>query len=286
MPLDYLKKTLKVKRNDDDMVFIGCSPCQYFSQINTIKNKSKSSRNLLKYFQKFVGYYKPGYVLIENVPGILSDKSSPLKDFKKFLEENNYNFEEKVLDASKYGVPQMRKRYILLASRVREIHLPSPDNKNLKLKDFIGVENGFPKISAGNDDKTDFLHITSKVMPINLERLQNTPHDGGTRLSWKDNPKLQLKAYKGKDKIFVDVYGRLFWNKPSPTLTTKFYSISNGRFAHPVEDRALSLREGATIQTFPTSYKFKGETITINARLIGNAVLPELAKRIEKEINS
>ena len=105
--------------------------------------------------------------------------------------------------------------------------------------------------------------------------------DGGNRLSWKDDPELQIGAYRGRDNIFKDVYGRMFRDKPAPTITTRFNSLSNGRFGHPKEPRALSLREGATLQTFPKTYIFKESNNNASiAKHIGNAVPPELAKRI------
>ena len=112
-----------------------------------------------------------------------------------------------------------------------------------------------------------------------------TPKDGGTRHSWADTD-MQLEAYKKKDGniSFNDTYGRMFWNKPAPTITTKFFSISNGRFAHPEENRAISLREGATLQTFPKRYKFKGNSVATIARMIGNAVPPLFAKQIGQTI--
>jgi len=107
-----------------------------------------------------------------------------------------------------------------------------------------------------------------------------TPKNGGTRLSWKDVKELQIDAYRGDDTIFKDVYGRMLWDKPAPTITTRFNSFSNGRFGHPEENRAISLREGATLQTFPKTYIFTENNMAITARQIGNAVPPELARRI------
>ena len=113
-----------------------------------------------------------------------------------------------------------------------------------------------------------------------------TPHDGGNRLSWASQPDLQLQCYAGKDDIFKDNYGRMWWNRPSPTITTKFFSISNGRFAHPDEDRAISIREGATLQSFPKDYVFKTNSIAGAARIIGNAVPCEYARRLGETIIS
>lgn len=282
-----LSSLFKIKKNDDNLVLIGCSPCQYWSIIKTDKTKSEKSKNLLLDFQRFVEYFLPGIVVIENVPGILKKKNeSPLPDFINFLTTNNYEVDYKVINANEYGVPQTRKRFVLLASRLKKgIKIPKSTQKYPPLvKNFIGEQNGFKKIAAGHKDTTDFLHSVCNLSDLNIERLKATPKNGGTRLAWKKNKRLQLQAYIGKDHAFRDVYGRMFWNKPAPTITTKFYSISNGRFAHPTENRAISLREGATLQTFPKSYKFKASSVEAIAKLIGNAVPPELSKRLGKAI--
>lgn len=283
---EYLEKKLKIKKNDDSMIFVGCSPCQYYSIINTNKEKSKHSKDLLMDFMKFVKYYNPGFVLVENVPGILSNKESVFDSFKSALSKMGYDkIEYKIINMSYYGVPQSRRRFSLIASRVnKNITLPKQDFKQSLLKDYIGAKNGFKKIKAGHKDDTFFIHTVPNLSDINLKRLINTPKNGGDRLAWKNDKKLQLKCFKGKDNSFKDTFGRMWWNRPAPTITTKFINISNGRFAHPEEDRAISLREGATLQTFPKNYIFKTTSIVITAKLIGNAVPPEYAKRLGKII--
>lgn len=271
-----------IKTNDDNLVFIGCSPCQYWSIINTDRRKSEKDVNLLACFQKFVKHYNPGYVVIENVPGIKrnGDKSK-LHTFINFLKKHGYGFDESIINANLYGVPQSRKRFVLIASRVRKhIKLPAPDDSGPVVRNFIGHKNGFKKITAGHKDKTDFKHSCAGLSEVMLKRLALTPKNGGTRKSWSVRENLQINAYKGRDGCFRDVYGRMFWGKPAPTITTRFTSISNGRFGHPDEDRAISLREGATLQTFPRSYVFRSNSMTTMAKLIGNAVPPELARRI------
>lgn len=278
---------LDIERNDDSMIFAGCSPCQYWTQIQTEKEKSLETKYLLEDFQRFASYFMPGFIVFENVRGMLTNKDeSKLTGFLDFLQKNNYVVDYDIIDALYYGVPQKRKRFLLIASRVdKEIRLPKADKGNvMNVEDFIGIDNGFPTIGAGHADKSDFLHITAKLSEINIKRLRLTPHNGGTRLAWKDEPELQINAYKDKDNTYKDTYGRMFWGKPAPTITTKFYSISNGRFAHPDEDRGISLREGATLQTFPKTYLFKGSGVGSIARQIGNAVPPELARRIGRII--
>jgi DNA (cytosine-5)-methyltransferase 1 len=287
---ELIKKT-RITKDDDNLIFIGCSPCQYWSIIKTDKTKSEDSKNLLSDFQRFVDYFNPGYVVIENVPGIFSKTESPLKDFIKFLKEKGYNsIQYQVIKVSDYGVPQNRKRFLLIASRVRNVFLPIPkEDKTLTVRNFIGDETIFPKIQEGNTDTSDFCHSTAGLENINLQRLALTPINGGTRDSWKDT-EYQLEVYRLKDGnenfSFKDTYGRMFWDKPAPTITTKFFSISNGRFAHPEQNRAISIREGARLQTFPNTYAFKTKSIADKARLIGNAVPPELAKRIAESIIS
>lgn len=278
-----LEKRLKIRPNDDYMIFAGCNPCQYWTQMQTEKEKSLETKHLLEDFQKFVSYFMPGFVVVENVRGILTNKDeSKLNRFLDFLQNNDYGIDYDVIDAMYYGVPQRRKRFLLVASRVdKEIKLPEADKENiLNVKDFIGVDNGFPAIGAGYVDESYFLHTTAKLSEKNIKRLRLTPHDGGTRLAWKDDPELQINAYKDKNETYKDTYSRMSWGKPAPTITTKFHSISNGRFAHPDEDRGISLREGATLQTFPKTYIFKGSGIGSIARQIGNAVPPELARRV------
>lgn len=280
---NYFAKNFNIQKNDDSLILVGCSPCQYYSIINTSRSKSEKSKNLLWDFRRFINYYNPGYILVENVPGLESRADSVLPDFLEFLRKKKYTFKYKIINMNHYGVPQSRRRFSLIASRVKEdIDLPLPDEKEdyPVLQDVIGMNNGFSKIEAGHIDSTEFLHTTAGLSEINLKRLSKTPRDGGTRLSWKDDPELQLPCYVGNDNSFVDVFGRMSWKKPASTITTKFFSISNGRFAHPDEDRAISLREGATLQTFPKNYVFKTTSVAATAKLIGNAVPPEYARRL------
>lgn len=285
---DLSEKTGIIK-GDDNLIFIGCSPCQYWSIIKTNKTKAKEFKNLLTDFQRFVEYFNPGFVVVENVPGIFTKAESPLKDFMNFLAEKGYDSRpHQVINVSDYGVPQSRKRFVLIASRTKAILFPE-SNKELKptVRKFIGDKKIFPKAKAGNNDESDFCHTVAGMTKISLERMKLTPKNGGTRDAWK-NTDLQVNVYRLKDGnenfAFKDTYGRMFWDKPASTITTKFFSISNGRFGHPEQNRAISIREGATLQTFSADYVFKAKTIADKAWLIGNAVPPELAKRIAESI--
>lgn len=276
-----------IGRYEDDLVFVGCSPCQYWSGMRTDKTKSRSTRDLLIPFKDFVAYFRPGYIVIENVPGILRRKAeSPLTGFRTFLLDNGYwSIAQDVVDVSKYGVPQTRKRFVLIASRVGEVALPDPDpNAPNTVEEFIGDPIEFPVIRDGHKDEIELRHhTTAGLSQTNKARIELTPKDGGSRDSWADSEH-QLPVYaRNADNPkfgFKDVYGRMAWKRPAPTITTRFYSISNGRFAHPEQNRPISLREGARLQTFENSYGFYAKSISEVARLIGNAVPPYFAKQI------
>lgn len=279
---ETLEDKLRIKKNDDSLIIIGCSPCQYWSIINTHKKKSEKSKNLLIEFQRFIKYFNPGYVVVENVPGVLKKKDeSGLTKFIDMLHNMGYKVHFKIHNVKDFFVPQNRKRFTLIANRVSKIELiPKKARKKRVVKNVIGVNNGFPKIRAGTKDKTNFRHSAAGLSELNLTRLSLIEKDGGNRLGFANIPELQLDCFINRNNSFKDTFGRLWWDKPSPTITTKFFSISNGRFVHPEENRALSLREGAVLQSFPKSYLFLTQSIADTAKIIGNAVPPEYAKRI------
>jgi DNA (cytosine-5)-methyltransferase 1 len=282
-----LKKRLLLKKNDDNLILIGCSPCQFWSIINTDKEKSKRSKDLLREFHRFVEYFMPGYVVVENVPGVLRRKEeSGLEDFIKWLKNNGYTVHFSVHEVSEYGVPQHRQRFTLIANRVtgKEIEPEKKQREKLTVRDVLGEKNGFPRVEAGHKDNTPFKHTVAGLEEINIRRLELTEKNGGTRLVYADNPKLAPECHQDNKTNFKDTYGRMWWDKPSPTITTKFFSISNGRFAHPEENRAISLREGAVLQSFPKDYIFKTTSIANTARIIGNAVPPKYAEAIGRAI--
>jgi DNA (cytosine-5)-methyltransferase 1 len=287
---DELLNIADLKRNDDHLVLIGCSPCQYWSVVNTDRNKAQQGKRLIDHFRDLVLDIQPGYIILENVPGLATrSMESGLDKFKEELRNcySNYRFAEAVVPAMLYGVPQKRKRFILIGTRLQgQITLPpatQPEGlypTGVLVRDFLGETNGFSPISAGHKDESSFQHTSSAMQEQNLKRIRLTDKNGGKRTAWKDNEELMINAYRHLAvNDFPDVYGRMSWDEPAPTITTKFNSFTNGRFGHPEEDRALSLREGATLQTFPKNYVFVGKIIEI-ARQIGNAVPPELAKRI------
>jgi len=284
-----LERRLGIRQNDRSLIFTGCSPCQFWSKIRTDKTKAERTASLLHQFQKFIRYFRPGFVVVENVPGLRNQKQHTiLPDFIRFLERNGYAWSDGIINANHYGVPQHRIRYLLIATRLtKTIELPKPrPHAGLTVSAFIGVANGFQIIAAGTRDETPFRHTASSLSPKNLRRIQKTRKSGGSRAAWKDDSELQIPAYLGRDDIFRDVYARMYWDRPAPTITTRFNSFSNGRFGHPEEDRAVSIREGATLQTFPSDFVFYGNNLNTVARQIGNAVPPALAERIGRHLNA
>lgn len=284
-----LGRRLVLEQDDPSLIFAGCSPCQFWSKVRTDKTKSQRTAYLLRQFEKFIRHFRPGFIIVENVPGLYTWKQhSVLPAFIKFLERYNYVWDDGIINASHYGVPQNRIRYLLVATRVTPtIVLPVPiPNPSLVVSAFIGEDNGFNRIDAGHRDESDFMHTASSLSPLNLRRIKLTRKSGGSREAWRDNSELQIDAYRGRDDIFRDVYARMYWDRPAPTITTRFNSFSNGRFGHPDENRAISLREGATLQTFPKDFVFRGQNMNGLARQIGNAVPPELARRIGQHLIS
>ena len=276
---ESLKKTIQKERYDK-LIFVGCAPCQPFTNINTIKEKRKEEMNYLLRFADFIDFFKPSFLFVENVPGITAEKYGGILDkFKKRIEKLGYHYVDDNINAKKYGIPQNRNRRILIATLEGSISFPEQTHGKGK-SDYISISKVLEKynlkpLKAGEMDPNDQLHRAANLNKDNLWRIKNTPKDGGGREIWmKSKP---ISCFLKHINSYKDVYNRMYWNKPSPTITTRFNSLSNGRFGHPVEDRAISLREGALFQTFPIDYKFYGNMSDI-AKYIGNAVPIELAK--------
>jgi DNA (cytosine-5)-methyltransferase 1 len=271
-------------RRTSDLLIAACAPCQPFSK----HQKSSSSRHrdatLLGAFARIVEEIQPRQILVENVPGLARVKGfSTYRRFLKMLRSNSYRIAEGVLDAKDFGVPQTRRRYVLLAVKGRPISLPEPTfgrdgDDYLTVRDAIAH---YPPLAAGSRHPGFPNHETAIIAPINLNRLKMTPKDGGDRRAWPK--RLTLECHKGNYKGHTDVYGRMAWDKPAPTLTGKCHSISNGRYGHPTQHRAISLREAASLQTFCDSYVFYGNRQHV-AQQIGNAVPVRFAEVLGRRL--
>lgn len=274
--------------NDNVKILVGCAPCQPFSSYSfKVKDKDSTKMNLLYSFSRLVEETKPLIVAMENVPQLLAaDKFEIFFDFDKKLKSLGYNTFYKVVYCPDYGIPQKRKRLVFLASKIGDISLIEPTHKQgeyLTVRDTIAF---LPPIKAGEIDAKDPLHRARVLSPLNLKRIQHTSEGGG----WKEWPEeLILNCFKKESgKSYGSVYGRMKWDEPSPTMTTHCTGLGNGRFGHPDQDRAISLREAALLQTFPFDYKFIVDGSKYNSsaicRQIGNAVPPKLGRIIAKSI--
>jgi DNA (cytosine-5)-methyltransferase 1 len=222
---------------------------------------------------------------MENVSGVLEYESGAL--FNEFIAilSTKYHCSFKVVDCSSYGVPQRRKRLVVIGAKQRKIELvPQSEEPALTVRAAIS---DLPRIGAGEVDLTDPLHRASKLSQLNRVRIKHS-RQGGT---WRDWP-AELVApchTKEKGKGYRGVYGRMSWNEPAPTMTTQCYGFGNGRFGHPEQDRAISLREAAILQSFPKDYQFfepgKFPGFKTVGRWIGNAVPVELAFNIANVIS-
>lgn len=281
MPEDLLELFPQIA-NKDNLLFVGCAPCQPFSilrreEYDDLGNvRPHKSINLLIEFGRFVQAFQPAHVLVENVPGLKGKGADVLDAFKCMLNKNGYKFDERIVYAKDYGVPQNRRRYILIASKKFTPVIPFATHGKglLPYKTVRQAIGNYPPLVAGQEDPMIPNHKCANLSPKLMERIRNTPHDGGSRTDWPD--RLVLDCHKKFDG-HTDVYGRMKWDEPSPTLTVKCFSLSNGRFGHPEQDRAISLREAAALQTFPDTYVFDGSVQEIG-RQIGNAVPVLLAK--------
>ena len=264
-------------------VLVGCAPCQPFSSHTfKIRKKGKDDQwNLLDHFVRAIKVIQPDIVSMENVRGVT--KTDVFENFVTQLKKINYKVNFEVVYAPNYGVPQNRSRLILLASRLGEIKVPEKTHSKDNYVTVGDVIKKLPKIKAGQKYKNDPMHKTKNLAPINMERIKQSKPKG----TWKDwDERLLPKCYK-KDsgQTYTSVYGRMSWDNVSPTITTQFYSYGSGRFGHPEQDRAISLREGALLQTFPLSYDFGDLPSTQLGRQIGNAVPPRLGFVIGEAIN-
>jgi DNA (cytosine-5)-methyltransferase 1 len=271
-------------------ILVGCAPCQTFSKYTQgLRNHRDPKWNLLRDFGRLIKQLKPEIVSMENVPELQRYKI--FRDFLSILKTEGYHFDDNaktlVVSCQDYGIPQQRRRLVVIASRLGPINLIPPTHRTGKYRTVDSVIKKLPKLRAGEKHVSDPLHRASALSPRNLRRIRASK-PGGT---WRDWPlNLRADCHKGESgSHYSSVYGRMEWDKPSPTITTQFYGFGNGRFGHPEQDRGLSLREGAILQSFPRQYQFvppngdyKFKKI---GQMIGNAVPVKLGFVIGKTIS-
>lgn len=263
----------------------GCAPCQPFSRYRRgIETKSDKRWKLLLQFKRLIEESLPDFVTMENVPRLKEE--NVFHDFLRSLQKLGYSISFQVVNCADYGVPQQRNRLVLLASRHGEINLIPPTHTPSRYRTVADVLRRLEPIKAGQGHEKDPLHHSASLTPINLKRIKSSK-PGGTWRDW-DQALIADCHRKSSGKTYPSVYGRMRWDQPSPTITTQFYGFGNGRFGHPEQNRAISIREGAILQSFPKGYKFlkkgQGLELTFLGRLIGNAVPVRLGEVIGKSI--
>jgi DNA (cytosine-5)-methyltransferase 1 len=267
----------------------GCAPCKPFSKLtNGIKNHN--DWDLLDYFGRFVKGIVPDLVTMENVPELADRGAEVFHRFLGILEALDYSVDWRVVSCPVYGVPQSRRRLVLLASKVGKIVIPDgPYPRADQWKTVRQTVGDLRSLKIGESDPDDPLHVAPLLSPLNLRRLRATPRDGGTRKDWPDALVLDCHRRKSGERYY-SIYGRMWWDKPAPTMTTLCTGIGNGRFGHPEQDRSITLREAALFQSFPRRYAFWPQDQKLNksavSKLIGNAVPPRLARALGRAIIS
>lgn len=272
-----------LERSRLDLLVV-CAPCQPFSSQTRLSGRDARAELVLEAV-RFAKALKPAVILIENVPGLVRARNGEtLRRLRDGLSESGYaSSEPLIVDAQDYGVPQRRRRCLMLATKGTEpptLPPPStPRDHRRTVRDAIGK---YRRLRSGEADPEDALHRARNHQPIALRRLREIPRDGGDRSALP--PELELECHKDYGG-HPDVYGRMAWNEVAPTLTTGCTDVTKGRFAHPRDDRAITLREAAALQTFPASYAFEGNRKQIESQ-IGNAVPPHLVWTLVPTIRS
>lgn len=266
-------------------VLAGCAPCQPFSTYAQRYDLDKvdGKWGLLYEFARLAEGTRPDIVTMENVPTVV--RHAVFHDFVEKLKTLGYTVWFGVVDSSRYGVPQMRRRMVLLASKLGEIKMIEPSHA--KIKTVRQAIKRMRPLIAGEGSPRDRLHVAATLSPKNLQRIKASI-PGGT---WRDWPKrLVADCHRVESgRTYPGVYGRMEWDKPAPTMTTQCFGFGNGRFGHPEQDRAISLREAAIFQGFPRDYAFVPDdseiAFKVLGRLIGNAVPVGLGRAIARSIH-
>lgn len=252
---------LETLDNPKYFVLAGCPPCQIFSKLQRAREISSIEGHIIFNYLRLLEELKPPFLVFENVPRIQKFDHVWNRLISTLRKSGYFIYSEKV-QLSKLGVPQHRERLVILAS-IFPIGFPIIDEKTPKstVRDAIGFLPYY--------DEQLPNHVTMNLSPANLERIRNTPWDGGISRNKRDS--------------FKDSYARMYWDRVAPTITTKCVSFSNGRFGHPEFDRAITVREAALLQGFPMDFVFEG-TCRQTARQVGNAVPPPLGRMVGEHI--
>jgi DNA (cytosine-5)-methyltransferase 1 len=261
----------------------GCAPCQPFSTYSQGRDpRSTSDWGMLLQFGRLVGETDPDLVTMENVPQLADSEV-----FGEFLTAlSGYHIWHGVVDCVQYGIPQQRRRLVLLGSKLGPVSLLDASAYRARSTTVRSAIGNMPALRAGEANPNDPIHAAAGMSALNLKRIRASRPGG----SWRDWPKSLRAACHGKKSgaSYGAVYGRMEWSRPAPTMTTLCHGFGNGRFGHPTQDRAISLREAAILQSFPKRYKFVPPSSRVKftsiGRLIGNAVPPRLGEVIGRSL--
>lgn len=260
------------------LLIIGCAPCQGFSAHRKKNWDQDDERNtLIGAFTETAIKLHPDFIVMENVPEILGEKYwEHYDEARKILEDSGYILKQTIYNSASFGVPQARYRAIIIASKM-EFELPIPLLEKDQFNTVRDAIYDLPTVAAGEVSPNDKFHKSAKHKSTTLETISQVPKDGGSR-PVGIGPKC-LDKVNG----FSDVYGRLYWDKPSITLTQYSRNPASGRFIHPEQNRGLTIREAARIQSFPDSYDFQG-SLDDCFKQIGESVPPLLSVAIASQI--
>lgn len=269
-------------------ILVGCAPCQPFSSYSQ-KSATGDKWKLLYGFSSLINKIRPDIISMENVTPLRKFSNGKVfRNFTRSLENIGYSVSSYDVFCPDFGIPQRRTRLVLFASLHGKIKLIPKTHHPGNYKTVRHAISGLEKINHGEVSKNDLLHRSSKLSNLNFKRIKSSI-PGGTWRDW--DKKLVAHCHKKKTgKTYPSVYGRMEWDAPSPTITTQCYGFGNGRFGHPEQNRAISLREAALLQTFPAKYEFIAPNdplyTKVTGRLIGNAVPVQLGKVIAKSISN
>ena len=288
LPADSLDHVVD-RYGDHPLWFSACAPCQPFSQQRRgVLSPDDERLGIILHLLRFVDRFRPEFLFVENVPGLRKRQvgNDVFEPLEYALSELGYHMDYSIVRSQDYGVPQRRARLILFASLIFPVNFPPKTHgPGTKRPNFSTVHDWIatlPPILSGEAHASIPNHRAARLSPLNLKRIEATPPGGG----WRDWPyDLVPDCHRLGFTGFTDVYGRMKWHAPAPALTTRCISYSNGRFGHPDQDRAISVREAACLQTFPMNFVLTGN-LNAQARQVGNAVPPLLAQRFGEPIVS